>query len=294
MNSFWQNTVESDIQTRIMEFAATRMGEVSLLSQTCKHWDKIVNWDPHTADPIWHRIAKKYYGGDRRHLRRLEIMDSACRHEDNTQWRRLLFLDRSPTLKIFSGEMGPYLKLLSWVFSSERVDPYKSMSWKEGIIECSVSAKKYWQCLGVGCLCRRAGGIDFFDIAFTDRSVEENFEDMNFRVHYFDHYYTVANFESECRIIHRWLHVFGFHHNDFLIDPPEAYDEEGLHGYITVTLIDRYNHGQKRVLFLGSMTIKEDTTPPSDIDIREWQHYGWWDISAEEGDPVKRKLKLWL
>eukprot|EP00972_Heterocapsa_arctica_P053670 7906938-Heterocapsa_arctica.AAC.1 len=63
-------------------------------------------------------------------------MDSACRHEDNTQWRRLLFLDRSPTLKIFSGEMGPYLKLLAWVFSSEAVDPYNSMSWEEGIIEC--------------------------------------------------------------------------------------------------------------------------------------------------------------
>ena len=32
MHSFWQNTVESEIQTRIMEFAATTMGEVYLLS----------------------------------------------------------------------------------------------------------------------------------------------------------------------------------------------------------------------------------------------------------------------
>ena len=269
MRSFWQTTVESDIQTRIMEFAAMTMGGVYLLSQTCKQWDEILNQDPDTADHIWHRIAKKYYGADRRHLRRLEIMDSACRHEDNTEWRRLLFIERSATLKIFSGEMGPYLKLLAWVFSSEAVDPYNSMSWEEGIIECKVSAKEYWHSLGVDCLNRRASGIDFFDIAFTNRSIEENFEDMNFRVHYFDHEYTVANFESECRIIHQWLHVFGFLHNDFSVDPPEACDDQGLHGYITVTLIDRYRHGQKRVLLLGSMTIKEHTSLPVDIDYME-------------------------
>jgi hypothetical protein len=128
MNSFWQNTVESDIQIRIMEFAATTMGKVYLLSQTCKQWDEILNHDPYTAGPIWHRIAKKYYGVDRRHLQRIEIMDSACRHEDNTEWRRLLYIERSPTLKIFSGEMGPYLKLLTWIFSDERVEPYTSMS----------------------------------------------------------------------------------------------------------------------------------------------------------------------
>ena len=65
MHSFWQNTVESEIQTRIMEFAATMMGEVYLLSQTCKQWDEILNQDPDRADPIWHRIAKRYYGDDR-------------------------------------------------------------------------------------------------------------------------------------------------------------------------------------------------------------------------------------
>ena len=74
MNSYWQNTVESDLQIRIMEFAATMMGEVYLLSQTCKPWDEILNHDLHMADPIWHRIAKEYYGVDRRHLRHLEIM----------------------------------------------------------------------------------------------------------------------------------------------------------------------------------------------------------------------------
>ena len=83
MHSFWQNTVESEIQNRIMEFAAMTMGDVNLLSQTCNQWDEILNQDPNTSDPIWHRIAKQYYGDDRRHLRHLEIMDSACRHEDN-------------------------------------------------------------------------------------------------------------------------------------------------------------------------------------------------------------------
>jgi hypothetical protein len=168
--------------------------------------------------------------------------------------------------------MEQYLKLFAWVFSSDRVVPYNSMSLKEGIIECKVSAKEYWHSLGADCLCRCAAGIDFFDIDFTDRSIEENFEDMNFKVHYFDHDYTVTHFESECRIIHQWLHVFGFHNYDFSIDLPEAYDDQGLHGYIRVTLIDRYRHGQKRVLFLGSMTIKEHTSLPVDIDYMEWQN----------------------
>jgi hypothetical protein len=238
MNSFWQNTVESDIQIRIMEFAATTMGEVYLLSQTCKQWDEILNHDPDTADPIWHRIAKKYYGVDRRHLRRIEIMDSACRHEDNTEWRRLLFIERSPTLKIFSGEMGPYLKLLTWIFSDERVEPYTSMSWKEGIIECKVSAEEYWHTLGVDRLPRRSRGIYRFGIGFTDGSIEENFRQMEFQVNYLDHDYTVANFESECRTIHRWLHVFGFHHDDFVIHPPVAECPNKRYGYIRVELID--------------------------------------------------------
>jgi hypothetical protein len=52
MQSFWQNTVESDLQISIMEFAATVMGKVYLLSQTCKQWDEKINKDPGTADPI--------------------------------------------------------------------------------------------------------------------------------------------------------------------------------------------------------------------------------------------------
>ena len=68
MHSIWQNTVESEIQTRIMEFrimefAAATMGGVYLLSQTCKQWDKILNQEPDTADPIWHRIAKTILWG---------------------------------------------------------------------------------------------------------------------------------------------------------------------------------------------------------------------------------------
>ncbi len=217
-------------------------------------------------------------------------MDSACSNEENTESRRLLFIERSTTLGIFSGEIGPYLKLLAWVFSSDCILPYYTLSWTDGLVECKVSAKEYWLSLGVDHHRRCEPGIDVFPIAFTDGSIEENFEDMNFQVHYFDHNYTVANFESECRIIHRWLHVFGFHHDDFSIDPPEAYDKQGLNGYIPVRLIDRYRQQEKRVLCLSSMTIKEDTSP-CDIDIIRFQTFGWWDISVEEGEPVRRKLK---
>ena len=83
--------------------------------------------------------------------------------------------------------------------------------------------------------------------------------------------------------------MFGFHHDDFSIDPPEAYDEQGLHGYIPVTLIDRYGHQGKCVPCLGSMTIKEDTSTCS-LETRGMQNFGWWDISAEEGEPVNSKL----
>jgi len=169
------------------------------------------------------------------------------------------------------------------------VVPYTSMSWTEGNIHKEVSADKYWHSLGVDRLHRCSCGIDYFDIAFTDGSMEENFENMNFKVHYFNHDYTIANFESECRFIHRWLHVFGFHHYDFSIDPPEAYDKNVMHRYIVVMLADRYRVGGScRVLCLGSMTIKEDTSP-CDIDIIRYQNFCLWDLSAKEGKPIIRR-----
>ncbi len=87
--------------------------------------------------------------------------------------------------------------------------------------------------------------------------------------------------------------MFGFHHDDFSIVPPEAYDEQGLHGYIPVRLIDHYRHQGKCVLCLGLMTIKEDTSMHF-LETRVMQNFGWWDISAEEGEPIKRKLRLLL
>ncbi len=71
----------------------------------------------------------------------------------------------------FSGEIGPYLKLLAWVFSLDRVLPYYTLSWTEGIIQCTVAAKDYLLSLGVGHHRRRERGIDVFPIAFTDRSI---------------------------------------------------------------------------------------------------------------------------
>ena len=86
--------------------------------------------------------------------------------------------------------------------------------------------------------------------------------------------------------------MFGFHHDDFSIDPPEACDKQGLHGCIPVTLIDHYRHQGKRILCLGSMTIKEGTSMCS-LETRVMQNFGWWEISAEEVEPVKPKLRLY-
>ena len=97
-----------------------------------------------------------------------------------------------------------------------------------------------------------------------DEGKIDNFCNMKFKVYYFNHDYTFATFESECRIIHRWLHVFGFHHDDFDIYPPVADCQSEGYVYIRVELIHRYRDQGKRVLLLGSMTIKEDTSSRDD------------------------------
>ena len=95
-----------------------------------------------------------------------------------------------------------------------------------------------------------------------------------------------------------WLHVFRFHHCNSSIDPPIAYDEQGFHGYIAVTLRDRYRGQSKRVLCLGSMTIKKDSSrsvlryPDHDILYEHvvLQNHGWWEQSAKEGETIEGQL----
>jgi hypothetical protein len=218
-------------------------------------------------------------------------MDYYCKHDDNSQWRRLLFIERIPTLKIFLGEVGPYLKLLVWVFEFDHILPYVNMSWKEGPVDCTLSAEEYWIGLGVSNHPRRDRGIDKFLVDFNDNGIVENFGQMEFLVHYLDHNYTSANFQSECRIIHRWLNVFGFHHYDFSIGPPVPLDdnENGPNmvneGHIKVTLVDRYVRRGQRVLCLGSMTIRDDISDhyiPGHNEV-------WIDLSAGgRGVPIHR------
>jgi hypothetical protein len=290
MQLFWQNTVKSEIPSLILEYALSALDDVFLISQTCKEWDEIINKNPTTAHPIWQNIAKQYYGGGRHYLH-LQQMDSYCKHDDNSQWKRLLFIERIPTLKIFLGEVGPYLKLLVWVFEFDHILPYVNMSWKEGPVDCTLSAEEYWIGLGVSNHPRRDRGIDKFLVDFNDNGIVENFGQMEFLVHYLDHNYTSANFQSECRIIHRWLNVFGFHHYDFSIGPPVPLDdnENGPNmvneGHIKVTLVDRYVRRGQRVLCLGSMTIRDDISDhyiPGHNEV-------WIDLSAGgRGVPIHR------
>ncbi len=97
-------------------------------------------------------------------------MELACSHEDNTEWRQLLFIERVPTLGIFSGEIGPYLKLLAWVFSSDCVLPYYTLSWTDGLVECKVSAKEFLLSLGIDHHCKHVCGIDVFPVVFMSAS----------------------------------------------------------------------------------------------------------------------------
>jgi hypothetical protein len=150
-----------------------------------------------------------------------------------------------------------------WVFRSDYILPFNNMSWKDGLVDCKMPAEEYWRILWGVNFYSRYHGIDRFDVDVSDESILTNFKDMCFLVHYLDHDYTTANFDSKCRIIHQWLHVFGFHHYDFTIGPPIPADlsgpMRGYDGHIKVTLIDRYHNSEgHRKLCLGSITIKND------------------------------------
>ena len=68
--------------TNIIKFAASTMGDVYVLSLTCKKWNSIINKIPNTANPIWYKIARRFYG--QKVFRRLESIDSGCKHDSNT------------------------------------------------------------------------------------------------------------------------------------------------------------------------------------------------------------------
>ena len=297
--------IDDETVTNIIQFAASTMGDVYVLSQTCKQWNEILNKIPNTANPTWYKIARRYYigrefrcikhvvphrnDGISRDFRHLKIIDSGCKHDRNTEWRRLLYIERASNLKIFDGEMGPFLKRLLWVFRSEHILPFKNMSWKDGLVDCKMPTEEYWFILWGVNYYSRYHGIDRFDVDVSDESILTNFKDMCFLVHYLDHDYTTANFDSECRIIHRWLHVFGFHHYDYTIGSPIPADlsgpMRGYDGHIMVTLIDRYHNSEgQRVLCLGSMTIKNDR-PNNHIPTTE--NEGWMELSADNGKPIE-------
>ena len=226
-----------DANTTIIEFAASTMGDVYVLSQTCKKWNSIINKIPNTANPIWCKIARRFYG--QKVFRRLESIDSGCKHDSNTEWRMLLYIESVAKHSIFRGGVGQILKLLVWVFRSDNIIPYKRITWKKesehnGVrkrVKTTVYAEDYWQSLGVINDNTREQGIDRFDVDFSEGSYVENLNMKCFFVHYLDHRYIIANFVSECRIIHRWFQVFGIREGSYCIYPPRAVKEGPLKGY---------------------------------------------------------------
>ncbi len=226
-----------DANMTIIEFAASTMGDVYVLSQTCKKWNSIINKIPNTANPIWCKIARRFYGQNV--FRRLESIDSGCKHDSNTEWRMLLYIESVAKHSIFRGGVGQILKLLVWIFRSDNIIPYKRITWKKesehnGVrkrVKTTVYAEDYWQSLGVINDNTREQGIDRFDVDFSEGSYVENLNMKCFFVHYLDHRYIIANFVSECRIIHRWFQVFGIREGSYCIYPPRAVKEGPLKGY---------------------------------------------------------------
>lgn len=224
-----------DAITKIIEFAASTTGDVYVLSQTCKKWNSIINKIPNTANPIWYKIARRFYG--RQDIRRLESMVCGCEHD--SKWKMLLYIESVAKLSIFHGQVGQILKLLVWVFGSHNIIPYKLITWKEEsehngvckVVKTTEYAEGYWQSLGVINDNTRERGIDRFDVDFSEESYLENLKDKCVLVHYLDHPYIIANFVSECRIIDRWFQVFGFYEGEYCIYPPKAVKEGPLKGY---------------------------------------------------------------
>ena len=131
------------------------------------------------------------------------------------------------------------LKRLVWLFRSDHIIPYNTITWKEEsehngvhkVKQTTVHAENYWQSLGVINDNTRERGIDRFDVDFSEESYLENLKDKCVLVHYLDHHYIIANFVSECRIIDRWFQVFGFYEGEYCIYPPKAVKEGPLKGY---------------------------------------------------------------
>mgnify|MGYP006182644823 CR=1 FL=1 len=66
MRVFRQSAVDlcfadSCILINILEFAAS-FENVSLISQTCREWNEIINKNKLTSESIWHKIAHGQYG----------------------------------------------------------------------------------------------------------------------------------------------------------------------------------------------------------------------------------------
>jgi hypothetical protein len=109
--------IDYETATNIIEFAASTMRDVYVLSQTCKQWNDMINTILYTAHPIWYKIARRYYDGCNfrgiirldshrnrgisRDFIHLKLIDSACKHDTNTEWRRLLYIERVSNLKNF-------------------------------------------------------------------------------------------------------------------------------------------------------------------------------------------------
>jgi hypothetical protein len=117
----------------------------------------------------------------------LKLIDSGCKHDTNTEWRSLLYIERVLNMKIFDGEMGPFLKRLMWVFRSDYILPFNNMSWKDGLVDCKMPAEEYWGILWDVNYYSQYHGIDRFDVDVSDESILTNFKDMCFLVHYLDH-----------------------------------------------------------------------------------------------------------
>ena len=88
-----------------------------MISQTCKQWNKIINENPTTVNPIWRQVAQNYFSHE--DFVDLEHMYSLAFSDDGCEWRALLHLGRVfnlSKLKVFDGRKGKFIKRLLWVF----------------------------------------------------------------------------------------------------------------------------------------------------------------------------------
>ncbi len=209
---------DSCVLINILEFTAS-FENVSLISQTCREWNEIINKNKLTSESIWHKIAHGQYSPHEfEELERINPLVDSCSFPT---WKTILEIKAGSKLKVSQGEVGGTIQRLFWVFHG-RLLPYRQLFWYDDHVKCQLKIQSeasirfrdidaFWNKINSN------RGITKFDVTIFDRCIWHIGIERIIDVHYRDHDYTVSNFNEQCQIIHQWFNVWGLSEQDYEI-----------------------------------------------------------------------------